>query len=264
MILLHDERDVTFGGLGPDVAERNMAELREVVASGRARLGIATDGDADRFGIVDSDGSVVPANTVLPLLAHYLAESRGWRHGLARTYATTRLLDAVAEHHGMPIHQTPVGFKYLGELILEERAFLAGEESAGMSILGHVPEKDGILAGLLVAEMMAATGGSLAGMRADLFRKVGEYHSAREDTPVTPEQMARVRAKMKSPPERVGGRSVSRVTVLDGVRLDFADGAWLLMRPSGTEPVVRYYVEARSAADLARLVEDGRAALLGG
>jgi len=262
ILLLHDDRDVTFGGLGPDVAERNMAELRSAVASRKARIGIATDGDADRFGVVDADGTVVSANTILALLADYLAGTRGWRHGLARTYATTRLIDAVAAHHGMPIHQTPVGFKYLGEMILEGKVYLAGEESAGMSVLGHVPEKDGLLAGLLAAEMVAAKGKTLAELREELFRKVGAFHSAREDTPVTPEQMSRVREKMSRPPDKVGARPVSGVTIIDGIRLDFEDGAWILMRPSGTEPVVRYYAEARTPADLVKLIEDGRKALL--
>jgi alpha-D-glucose phosphate-specific phosphoglucomutase len=261
--LLHDRRDVAFGNLGPDPSRRNLADLGKLVGGGPAKIGIATDGDADRFGVVDGDGAFVTPNTLLALLADYLAESRGWRQGLARTYATTRLIDAVAALHGIPIHQTPVGFKYLGELILEGRAFLACEESAGMSVIGHVPEKDGLLAGLLAAEMVAARGKSLGEQREDLFRKVGAYHDAREDTPVTPEQVARLRERMARPPDRVGDRSVSKATVLDGLRLDFDDGSWLLMRPSGTEPVVRYYVEARSPADLARLIDDGRQALLG-
>ena len=262
--VLHDHRDVTFGNLGPDVAARNLAELSALVARGEARIGIATDGDADRFGVVDSDGSAVTANTVLALLADYLAETRGWRHGLARTYATTHLIDAVAASYGIPLHQTPVGFKYLGEMILDGRAYLACEESAGMSVTGHVPEKDGLLAGLLAAEMVAVRGKSLAAQREELFTKVGAYHSAREDTAVTPDQVTRLRERMARPPGKVGARPVSKATVLDGLRLDFDDGSWLLMRPSGTEPVVRYYVEARSPSDLIRLTEDGRAALLGG
>ncbi len=263
VVSMHEERDVNFGGLGPDPSPRNLAELQGVVRSGTARLGIATDGDADRFGIVDADGSVVGANTILALLADYLAESRGWRQGVARTYATTRLIDAVAEHYGMPLHQTPVGFKYLGELLLDGKAYLAGEESAGMSVAGHVPEKDGMIAGLLTAEMVAATGKSLAELRSDLFRKVGAWHSGREDTPVSEEQVATLRQRMKAPPSKVGSRPVREVTVLDGLRLDFEDGSWLLMRPSGTEPVVRYYVEARTPQDLEALTRDGKAALLG-
>lgn len=263
VVSLHESRDVSFGGLGPDPTEGNLAGLAQVVSSGRARIGVASDGDADRFGIVDADGRVISANLLLALLADYLAESRGWRHGLARTYATTRLIDAVAAHHGMELHQTPVGFKYLGELILEGKVYLAGEESAGMSVAGHVPEKDGMIAGLLAAEMVAATGRSLSELREDLFAKVGAWHSAREDTPVSPEQVGRLRERMKAPPERVGDRPVSEVTVLDGLRLDFPDGSWLLMRPSGTEPVVRYYVEARTPGDLGALIRDGRTALLG-
>jgi phosphoglucomutase len=263
VVALHESRDVNFGGLGPDPAERNLGELREVVRSGEARVGMATDGDADRFGIVDTDGRVMGANTVLALLADYLAGSRGWRHGLARTYATTRLIDAVASHYGMDLHQTPVGFKYLGELILDGKAYLAGEESAGMSVAGHVPEKDGMLAGFLAAEMVAATGKGLAELNEDLFRKVGAWHSARVDAPVTPDQVGRLRDLMKQPPETVGGRRVRETTVWDGLRLDFEDGSWVLMRPSGTEPVVRYYVEARTPADLEALIEDGKIALLG-
>ncbi|HXI04396.1 MAG TPA: hypothetical protein VNI57_14585, partial [Candidatus Saccharimonadales bacterium] len=263
VVSLHENRDVSFGGLGPDPADRNLGELAAVVKSGKAKVGIATDGDADRFGVVDADGSVVRANTILALLSDYLAWSRGWRQGLARTYATTRLIDAVAEHYGMELHQTPVGFKYLGELIHDGKVYLAGEESAGMSVLGHVPEKDGMIAGLLTAEMVAVTEKSLAALREDLYRKVGAYHSAREDTPVSAEQVARLRERMKAPPEKVGARSVSKVTVIDGLRLDFGDGAWLLMRPSGTEPVVRYYVEARTPSDLETLVRDGKKALLG-
>ncbi|MBI3447478.1 MAG: phosphoglucomutase/phosphomannomutase family protein [Acidobacteria bacterium] len=264
VVSIHEERDVTFGNLGPDPSPKNLGALAALVARGEASIGIATDGDADRFGVVDSDGSFVTPNTVLALLADYLAESRGWRHGLARTYATTRLIDAVASHYGMPLHQTGVGFKYLGELLLDGKAYLAGEESAGMSVVGHVPEKDGLLAGLLAAEMTAVRGKSLRAQRDDLFAKVGAYHSAREDTPVSADQVTRLRERMSRPPDTVGSRSVSKATVLDGLRLDFDDGAWLLMRPSGTEPVVRYYVEARTPADLARLVEDGKKALLGG
>jgi phosphomannomutase len=260
---LHDTRDVLFGGHAPEpdgeLLEPAIAAMRER----DAHMVIATDGDADRFGVVDADGSAVTANTLLALLADYLAETRGWRHGLARTYATTRLIDAVAASYGFPLHQTPVGFKYLGDMILDGRAYLACEESAGMSVAGHVPEKDGLLAGLLAVEMVAVRGKSLAAQKEDLFRKVGAYHSVREDTPVTPEQVTRLRERMTSPPGKVGARAVSKATVLDGLRLDFEDGSWLLMRPSGTEPVVRYYVEARTPSDLVRLTDDGRAALLG-
>ena len=262
--VIHDQRDVTFGGGGPDVSERNLKELSDLVAERRLGLGLACDGDADRFGVVDPEAGWVSPNQLLALLADYLAESRGFRQGVGRTYATTSLLDAVARRHGVPVHQTPVGFKYLGELILQDKVFLAGEESAGMSMTGHVPEKDGILAGLLAAEMVAAKGQSIAKLRQDLFARVGALHSAREDFKVTPEETARLRQAMKAPPGSLGGRAVSRTTVLDGLRLDFDDGAWLLMRPSGTEPVVRYYVEAPTERELGELMRTGKAVLIGG
>jgi len=170
----------------------------------------------------------------------------------------------VARHYAVPVHQTPVGFKYLGEQILDGRVYLAGEESAGMSMVGHVPEKDGLLAGLLAAEMVAARGRGIAGLRDDLFAKVGALYSAREDFQVNPDQTARLRAHMQSPPPALGTRKVAKTTVLDGLRLDFDDGAWLLMRPSGTEPVVRYYVEAPTEGGLKELIGMGRKVLIGG
>jgi alpha-D-glucose phosphate-specific phosphoglucomutase len=262
--VIHDWRDVTFGGGGPDVSARNLAELGSLVVDRSLTIGLAADGDADRFGVVDSDGTWVNPNLLLALLADYLAETRGFRLGIGRTYATTGLLDAVARHYGVAVHQTPVGFKYLGELILEgDKVFLAGEESAGMSMAGHVPEKDGLLAGLLAAEMVAVTGQTLAQRRDALFAKVGAMHSAREDFRVTAGQSERLRARMKDPPTELAGRRVARCTVWDGLRLDFDDGSWLLMRASGTEPVVRYYVEAPTPAQLEELQRAGKAALTG-
>ncbi len=262
-VVINDHRDVNYGGEGPDVSEKNLRALARAVTDGGCTLGIACDGDADRFGVVDSDGTWCSPNLVLALLADYLAESRGFRQGLGRTYATTALLDAVARHYKVPLRQTPVGFKYLGEFILEDKVFLAGEESAGMSITGHLPEKDGLLAGLLAAEMVAVRGRSLLEQRDMLFRKVGALYSDRRDFRVTPAQTQRLKDHMKSPPSRVGGRTVASHTVLDGLRLDFDDGAWLLMRPSGTEPVVRYYVEAPTEKDLQDLIAAGRADLIG-
>lgn len=261
--VIHDQRDVTYGGEGPDVSERNLKELGRLVASGGFTLGLACDGDADRFGVVDADGTWITPNLILALLADYLAETRGFRQGLGRSYATTALIDAVAKHYGIPVLQTPVGFKYLGEHILNNRVFLAGEESAGMSMAGHLPEKDGLLAGLLAAEMVATRGASLSAQRDALFAKVGALHSARRDMRVTEQQQARLRAHMASPPARIGQWRVAKHTVLDGLRLDFDDTSWLLMRPSGTEPVVRLYAEAPTPEALAGLIDAGRADLIG-
>ncbi len=153
------QRDVLFEGSGPDVSESNLKLLSETVIAHKAhksKIGLATDGDADRFGIVDADGTWISPNHILGLLYDYLIESRGWKLDAARSVATSHLLDAVAAKHGRKVHETPVGFKYIGQLILKDAIALGGEESAGLSIRGHVPEKDGILACLLVAEMVAA------------------------------------------------------------------------------------------------------------
>ncbi|MGD8376003.1 MAG: phosphoglucomutase/phosphomannomutase family protein, partial [Acidobacteriota bacterium] len=143
---LHDRRDVLFGGRTPDCSEANLQELAVRVRDGGFHLGIATDGDGDRFAVLDRDGSYVSPNLILALLADYLTESRGWKQGLGRTVATTHLLDAIAKARGFGITETPVGFKYLGELLVAEKIYLGGEESAGLSVIGHVPEKDGVLA----------------------------------------------------------------------------------------------------------------------
>ena len=157
------ERDVLFDGTGPDVSEENLQPLSAAVVAQKAQIGLATDGDADRFGIVDAQGHWISPNHILGLLYDYLIETRGWKLDAARSVATSHLLDAVAAKHGRKVHQTPVGFKYIGQLILQDAIALGGEESAGLSIRGHVPEKDGILACLLVAEMIAAAASAARG-----------------------------------------------------------------------------------------------------
>jgi len=260
--VIRSERDVNFGGHGPDCDEKHLKELcREVRRTGSA-LGLATDGDADRFGIVDRGGHYVPANLVLALLADYLLESRGYRSGIARTVATTHLLDDVAAHHGVPLHETPVGFKHFRDLLLKRKVFLAGEESSGLSIAGHVPEKDGILAGLLVTEMVACRRSSLGRQIRELFRKVGPRHSRREDHRVGPEQVASLLRRLSNPPTSLAGKKVVETRVLDGTRMTCRDGSWLLLRPSGTEPLVRCYAEARHPKDLTRLLAAGRTLVL--
>ena len=170
---IRTNRDVLFDGTGPDVSEENLAPLRKSIKSANAALGVATDGDADRFGIVDSDGTWISPNHILALLYDYLVESRGWKLGAGRSVPTSHLIDAVARLHNLPVYQTPVGFKYVGELIEQDKIALGGEESAGLSIRGHIPEKDGILACLLVAEMTAVRGKSIGEQIRDLFRRVG-------------------------------------------------------------------------------------------
>jgi phosphoglucomutase len=260
---IHDWRDVLFGGRSPEPEASHLDELREVVLSKGCVLGLATDGDADRFGVIDSNGSFITPNQLIALLFDYLVESRKWTGGAARSVATSHLVDRVAKAHGLPVYETPVGFKYIGELINEDKIVIGGEESAGLSIKGHYPEKDGILACLLAAEAVAARGASLTDQLNDLYKRVGKLEAGRIGIRLTPQLMESLAAKLKEDPKEIGGRRVERTNRMDGVKFIFADGSWLLMRPSGTEPVVRIYAESESAKDLEVLLEQGHKFLLG-
>ncbi|HTX13899.1 MAG TPA: phosphoglucomutase/phosphomannomutase family protein [Candidatus Baltobacteraceae bacterium] len=252
-------RDVLFEGTGPDPSEENLAPLTKAVIEKKALAGLATDGDADRFGIVDRDGSFVSPNHILALVFDYLLETRGYKLGASRSVATTHLLDAAAKLHGVKIYETPVGFKYVGPLLREDKIALGGEESAGMTIRGHLPEKDGILACLLVAEMIAARQASLGEQLRDLFRRVGrEFWPVRLNLHLSDDAQAKLPQRLKSDFKEFAGRRVAHENRLDGLKLIFADGDWVLMRPSGTEPVVRIYTESGSIGAAQKLADQAR------
>ncbi|MGB5038334.1 MAG: phosphoglucomutase/phosphomannomutase family protein [Blastocatellia bacterium] len=256
---LHDWRDVYFGGRSPEPNETNCADLIASVRSGEFDLGLSTDGDGDRFGIIDRDGSFVAANDVLALLVDYLIETRAWDGDVARSVATSHFVDRVAAKHGRRVIETPVGFKYIGELINENKIVLGGEESAGLSIRGHVPEKDGILACLLVAEAVARRGATVAQMLASLRAELGTLVNRRIGVRLSEEQTARLRTRLESEdPSEIGGRRVERVDRTDGAKFLLENEAWVLMRPSGTEPLVRIYAEARTEEEVEVLLESGR------
>ena len=250
---VHDYRDVLFGGHAPEPDDHLLGEAKAKMKEIGASLIIATDGDADRFGIVDQDGTFIQPNYIIALLFDYLVETRGWKNGVAKSVATTNLINALADHHRVPLYETPVGFKYIGELILEDTIAIGGEESAGLTIRGHVPEKDGIIAGLLVAEMVAKRGKSLGKRLEELFVKVGSFYPVRENFHLTQDAKAAFTEKLKVDPTELGGRKVTQVVRTDGLKLVLDDGSWVCYRLSGTEPVVRAYTESRNEADMAAL-----------
>jgi alpha-D-glucose phosphate-specific phosphoglucomutase len=250
---VHDYRDVLFGGHAPEPSDELLGDCKKKMKEIGAVLGMATDGDADRFGIVDGDGTFIQPNYVIALLFDYLVETRGWKNGVAKSVATTNLINALAEYHKVPLFETPVGFKYIGELIIADKIAIGGEESAGLTIRGHVPEKDGVIAGLLVAEMVAVRGKSLGVQLRELFAQVGSYYPVRENFHLTPEVKAAFTEKMKADPTELGGRKVSAVVRTDGLKLVLEDGSWVCYRLSGTEPVVRAYTEARNEQDMESL-----------
>ena len=250
---VHNYRDVLFGGHAPEPDDHLLNDLRQKMRETHAHIGIATDGDADRFGVVDQDGTFFQPNYIIALLFDYLVETRGWKNGVGKSVATTNLINALAEHHHIPVHETPVGFKYIGELIKQDKIVIGGEESAGLSIRHHVPEKDGILAGLLCCEMVARRNQSLKSQLDALFVKVGSFYPQRENFRLTPEVKAKFTGKLALNPREFCGRQVKEVVRTDGLKLVCQDGSWVCYRLSGTEPVVRVYSEAGSEQDLERM-----------
>ena len=250
---VHDSRDVLFGGHAPEPDDHLLEDLCQKMRQTGAHVGIATDGDADRFGILDADGTFLQPNYVIALLFDYLVESRGWKNGVAKSVATTNLINALAQKHGIELHETPVGFKYIGELIMQDKIAIGGEESAGLSIRHHVPEKDGVLAGLLCCEAIARRGQSLGDQLRALCNQVGSFFPRRDNFRLTPVVKEKFTEKLRSDPRDFCGHEVSQVVRTDGMKLVFSDGSWVCYRLSGTEPVVRVYSEARSEKGLEKL-----------
>lgn len=252
---VHDYRDVLFGGHAPEPEGKLLDECRAKMKQTGAAIGICTDGDADRFGIVDQDGTFIQPNYVIALLFDYLLATRTWKTGVGKSVATTNLLNAIADKNKLELYETPVGFKYIGELIKQDKITIGGEESAGLTIRGHVPEKDGVIAGLLCCEMVATRKKPIRELLQELFSKVGSFYPVRENFRLTPEVKEKFTRKVAADPAEFSGRKVSQVVRTDGLKLIFGDGSWVAYRISGTEPVVRVYTEARSEGDSAKLNE---------
>jgi phosphoglucomutase len=254
---IHGFVDPYFGGMTPSCTEENLVELKALVTNKKCSLGIATDADGDRFGIVDEKGALVGQNMILAMLLNYVVSTKGWRGGVARSVATTHLVDRIARRYSLPLYRTPVGFKYLADLFLRGQIIFGGEESACIAVKDHLPEKDGIFAGLLVAEMMASSGKSLTELRSDLFREYGERVSTQKNISLTPEREAKLKKFQKNPPPKLDGRRVESIETIDGLKLDLSDDDWLLLRRSGTEPLIRCYAEAGTKKEMRRLLTAG-------
>jgi len=254
---IHGYIDPYFGGVSPSCTEDNLRELKAHVVSKGCHLGIATDADGDRFGIIDEKGAFVHPNYILAMLLDYLVRVKGWRGGVARSISTTHLLDRIARSHGLPLFKTKVGFKYMADLFLKGRIMFGGEESACIAVKDHLPEKDGIFAGLLVAEMIAATGQGLGALRAALFKEYGKLVAGERTLSLTPERAKKLKALIVSPPSKLGRRKVTLVETLDGVKFDFEGDRWVLLRLSGTMPIIRCTAEAATRNELDDLLKLG-------
>ena len=258
--VLHNWRDVLFGGHHPEPSAENLGELMALMKKQKADLGVGTDGDSDRFGIVDSDGSFLTPNEILPLVLDHLVRTRGWKGVAVRSVMTSHFLDAVARLHNIEVREVPVGFKYIAEVMVKDNFLMGGEESGGLTIKGHIPEKDGILACLLLAEVRAAAKKPLRQCLQDLEKKVGaSFLTERVNFRLPPEKMDALKERLAThPPTSLGDLSVRRIVDLDGVKFILKDQSWLGIRLSGTEPLVRMYAESDSAKKLTHIVAQGK------
>ncbi|HEX7313704.1 MAG TPA: phosphoglucomutase/phosphomannomutase family protein [Pyrinomonadaceae bacterium] len=252
------ERDAYFGGVAPEPIDRNLAPLKETVRERRALVGLATDGDADRVGAVNELGETMTMHAVVPLILLHLARRRGERGGIVRTFSQSVLLRRIAAAHGFTIHETPIGFKYIADLMLGGDILIGAEESGGIGVRGHIPERDGILNSLLFLEAVAAAGRTPTELVREMHREFGEFYFGRRDLHTEVARgIALVEALGARPPAAAGQYAVESVETLDGAKLVFADESWLLFRQSGTEPVLRVYAEATSVEKMNALLEEG-------
>jgi phosphoglucomutase len=248
---LHGELNPLFGNGHPEPTKQNMGELLTRLKKSRANIGLGLDPDADRFAIVDSDGTFINANQVLALMLYHLVKNRQWTGSVVRTVATSHLVDGVAARYGVKLHETPVGFKYIGALMESEPVIVGGEESGGLSVKGHVPEKDGVLACLLMSELVAYEGKSIGKVLAQLQKECGRVLSDRINLRVTPEKKDELLKRFAGGLDSFGGRAVTATITTDGYKFLLGDRGWVMFRASGTEPVFRCYLEARTAKQMA-------------
>jgi phosphomannomutase len=252
------ERDALFGGVAPEPIDRNLAPLKSRVKEAGALVGLATDGDADRVGAVNELGETMTMHEVVPLVLLHLARGRRLAGGVVRTFSQSVLTKRIAEAHGLKVYETPIGFKYVADLMLREDILIGAEESGGIGVKGHLPERDGILNSLLFLEAVVASGRPPSEMVREMHREFGEFHYGRRDLHVDVLLGLDLVARLAdAPPARFAGFDVTNVERLDGTKLLFADESWLLFRQSGTEPVLRIYSEATSVAKREQLLDAG-------
>ncbi|HEY8641294.1 MAG TPA: phosphoglucomutase/phosphomannomutase family protein [Candidatus Dormibacteraeota bacterium] len=270
VIELHSKRNPFFGGVNPEPIPDNLDEALQTMKSGGYDLCICTDGDADRVGIIDGSGRFVNQLQVYALLMVYLVEMRGWKGPVVRSVNMTHMADELGRQYGVPVYEVPVGFKNVAPKMMETGAVLGGEESGGFAIRGHIPERDGILAGLCFADMMVRSGRTVSQLLEDLEAKVGPHAYARHDIHLPRDSYEQDRKRIletlrEKQPRTVAGVAVERVRDDDGFKFFLKDGSWVLLRTSGTEPLIRVYAEARDADAVAKRLAELEAVVgLGG
>lgn len=251
---LRSRPDPTFGGVNPEPIDRNLALLREKVLAVGADLGLATDGDGDRLGAVDAQGQFVSPQILFSLLTLHLLRERGWSGSVVKTFSTTQMIDKVANLHDVKVREVPIGFKYITDLMQKEDVLIGGEESGGIGIPCHMPERDGIFSGLLLIEHLLLTGQGLKQAVYGLMDLVGLHAYDRIDVHLPNKRKEQALKALRHKPRTFAGLTVRDVQTTDGIKYCFDDGGWLLFRPSGTEPLLRVYAEAQKMDDVKKLL----------
>ena len=249
----HPHPNPLFGGQPPEPSAEGMADAAACVKSGKAQLALGLDGDADRFGIVDRDGTWLTPNQILALTLYHLKKNRRWTGAAVRTVPTSHMIDAIAAHLGVPLHETPVGFKFIGALMESEPVIVGGEESGGLSVKGHVPEKDGILACLLMTELVAVEKKSLGQILKLLEKRIGKFYTDRINIQINPEKKATLLKRLAKGLDKIGDSEVEKFITTDGYKFLLPNNEWVAFRASGTEPVIRCYLETKTGIQMKRL-----------
>jgi alpha-D-glucose phosphate-specific phosphoglucomutase len=252
------DRNPVFGGLNPEPIAQNLGPLKDAVLAKKADVGLAIDGDADRVGAMDADGNFVDSHRIFALVLRHLYEDKGQRGSVVKTVSTTTMIDKLCAKYGLTLHVVPIGFKNICEFMLKESVLIGGEESGGIGVQGYIPERDGPLMSLLLLETMAARKKRLEEQIAELMAEFGPHEYQRYDLHPDPSKMSAIIESLKTDdPTDVAGIPVKNIDRMDGTKFEFADESWLLLRASGTEPVVRVYAEASSQEKVQALIDAG-------
>lgn len=252
---IHSMENPSFGGCAPEPIGENLQELRDLLKGGAYSVGLALDGDADRIGAVDENGEFFSSHCIFTVILRHLIEHKGMRGGVVKTVSTTRMVDLLAAKYELPLFETPIGFKHICELMLEKDILMGGEESGGLGVKGHIPERDGILLGLLLLEAMAVSGKGLRQLLVETMDEIGHFFYRRIDRRIEDSAKELLVSKLRTaPPTEIDGRKIAGTNFSDGFKFIFDNGDWLLIRPSGTEPVLRLYSEAATADQVDRLL----------
>jgi len=261
--MLHAEHNPLFGGFAPEPIPRNLEKFAQYIReSGEVDCGLAVDGDADRIALFDGEGNFVDSHHVILLLIHYLAHYKGWKGRVITAFSVTQKIHKLCAHYGLSLSTTPVGFKHIAGYFLTEDVLLGGEESGGIAVKGHIPERDGIWMGMILWEFMSKSGKSITELIAEVYSITGSFAYERLDLHLTQGQKEKAIEIMESEPKNIGGKEVQAVERTDGIKFLFANDAWLLVRASGTEPVVRIYAETASKEETNRFIQAVKAELV--